>query len=156
MLLQAAARAVIQHWCDLGRPRLETDIGWGSFEEWFEIMGGITESCGWLGLGATRINEMSIDERERRWIDLLELWAKLQRNKPIRVRDLVALADQIDDFWGEREVKSKSRVLGRILAQRRDQVFGEWKIVFNGRPDNIPEWRLKPIEGPDLFEAIKK
>lgn len=147
--LAAAALRIIRGWIDAGRPALQSDIGWGSFERWFEVMGGICEWCGWIGLGETRLEQVSVDPGERRFWELVELWGETYRSKEIKAKALCGLIDlNIEDFWTEREVKSKERTLGRMLVQRRGQIFGNWKIM--GRSvNNSLNWSLQLLNSSE-------
>lgn len=154
--LACAARTIIQAWIDAGRPYLESDIGWGSFDRWFEVMGGVTEWAGWLGLGETRLEEIVVDSGERRMWELVEKWGEAYGSIEKKAGDLVFFIDgNIGDFWGEHEAKNKARVLGRMLIQRRGQIFGKWKIIGRSVNNSI-SWSLQPLEVNDFIREANK
>ena len=136
--LVTAALSIVQAWLDAGMPPGEGTMG--RFEEWVRVLGGILQVAhidGFLS-NRQRLYEDS-DHESREWMAFCTLWWERFGNNPITAGDLFEVLKErrllLDIFVGRSTLSAQQR-LGHALANRRDRIFGTWRIRLAGRAGN--------------------
>jgi putative DNA primase/helicase len=132
-----AALTLIQGWIAAGRPPGSRSIG--SFEEWSKVIGGIVEfaagpGCSAFLTGMDALYEDAVSDRDER-IEFLEAWHQRLGSRPQTPKQLLAALGDVEPFGitAQGSVSSQSMRLGHVLTKMRDQVWGGYKVVRQGR-----------------------
>jgi hypothetical protein len=131
----AALLGLIQTWRDQGCPTHRT--GFGSFERWTGVVGGILNACGysaWLtNMGDWRgVSDDSTQEHAT----LVAAWHERYACEPVPASDIYQLAVDLDLYgWldtrkGERSARTSFG--RRVLSVITDRIIGGFRIESNG------------------------
>lgn len=101
----------------------------GSFESWFNVIGGILETAGIPGLleNAVQFYE-SADVETTAWTSFLVEWKKSFPVGGVPSRDLVELALKCEIIEEGRTARATQIALGRALTKMQGRFFGNMKI----------------------------
>lgn len=133
--LVTAVLSIVHAWVDAGMPAGEGMMG--RFEEWVRVLGGILQVAhvdGFLS-NRQRLYEDS-DHESREWVAFCTLWWERFGTSSVTAGDLFEPLKErrmlLDVLAGRSALASQQR-LGHALANRRDRIFGTWRIRFAGR-----------------------
>ena len=150
--LVAAALTLAQSWISAGMPCADVQP-LGSYERWTTAIGGILQHVGIPGFLANllRFYEAADVEGET-WRQMVEVWWDKFGSEKVGVSELFELASELDVFdFGKGGERSQKITFGRRLAQQRDRVVGNYRIVTAGKSKRASQWMLTPTA--DLFSA---
>lgn len=123
-------------WIAADAPTIHTTNG--DYTRWTSAMAGLLDYHGLKGFFSNRDEVMADDEEKDEWTGFFEYWYERQGSEPVSVPELLQLRDsEMDLMWTgnflEEIVKAPSpgRKLGIALSDRRDQVFGNYQLVFS-------------------------
>jgi len=131
-----ACISIIQAWVDAGMPRYQGAETLGRFESWFEIMGGILKVAGVEGFMANRETLYAVADAEAtEWAALCVQWFDVHGSTPITAKNLLRMARESDlalGIWAGKSDISAQQRFGYALQNRRDRVFGPYRIRHAG------------------------
>jgi hypothetical protein len=144
-----AALTLIRAWIVRGRP--EADVRpLGSYEEWSRVMAGILATAGVGGFLANvdAFYEAS-DIEGAVWGMFVASWWERFASNPVSAGALFPLAEATDGFdLGDAKTERAQKItFGKRLAQKRDSVIGEHRIVQAGSAHKQALWQLLPTSG---------
>lgn len=142
-VLLHALSTLVAGWVAAGRPRGKQIMG--RYEEWAQIMGGLTEFTGAPGFLSHR-DETADSEEHVAWRYFVARWAQSpQSQQGMRVAQLRALAQDTElslDIKGNTS-QAWDTSFGYMLRQMRGRTFCGFKIEkINGTHHSL--WRLRP------------
>ena len=130
----SAALSIVRQWLDAGAPRGRAVFG--GFESWAAVMGGILDVAGVDGFLGNRDYLYAVSDLEsREWDALCAAWHVAHSNRPVRTTDVLAVAKDnalLMPLWADRTERGAQTSFGRALRERRDRVFGGFRIRFAG------------------------
>jgi hypothetical protein len=150
------ALTLVRHWIAMGRPTGNAN-SFGGYETWSETLDGVL-TC--LGFDDFLANEhevrRNVDGSSADWTEFLEQLLEHFGVRPFTARELaeamvtageglrsVAPAEVAELFQVGSEIATR---LGRLLAKRRDQVFGDYRLVFHRRANsNVNAYRVETV-----------
>jgi putative DNA primase/helicase len=137
---------MIQAWVAAGRPR-GTAPPLGMFESWTQTIGGILEVAGIEGFLDNLENLYLDSDRERAaWDVFAAAWWERHGAVDVSVATLQSLASEFLAL-GDGGERSRSTRLGIILAQHRDQVSGQLRVVRSEHDRRgAALWRLVAVD----------
>ena len=133
--LVTAVLSIVHAWVDAGMPAGEGTMG--RFEEWVRVLGGILQVAhvdGFLS-NRQRLYEDS-DHESREWVAFCTLWWERFGTSSVTAGDLFEPLRErrmLLDVLAGRSVLASQQRLGHALANRRDRIFGTWRIRCAGR-----------------------
>ena len=136
--LVTAALSIVQAWLDADMPPGEGTMG--RFEEWVRVLGGILQVANIDGFlsNRQRLHEDS-DRESQEWSAFSALWWERFGNNPVTAGDLFEVLKErrllLEIFVGRSTLSAQQR-LGHALANRRDRIFGTWRIRSAGKAGN--------------------
>ena len=148
--LVAACLSLVEAWKAAGRPRGTARLG--SFESWAATIGGILEVAGVPGFltGRAELYETANAEPQE-WAALLEALHRHHGSESIGARDVLTAMKALDvcsDYWEGKQQGSAVRRVGRAVSQRRDRVFGGYRIRLAGKTaTGNAGYRIEPSGG---------
>jgi len=151
--LTMAYLTIIQAWLDAGCPAWDGER-LGMFEKYCDVVGGILQNAGVEGFlgNATELYE-NLDPDSATWSNLVDGWWQKYRSEPVGVSSLWGLASEnglLADLVGDaKNEKSEQIRLGKALAQRVDQVYGQVRIVKSGKVNRAAQYKLVQIDALD-------
>ena len=130
----SAALSIVRQWLDAGAPRGRAVFG--GFESWAAVMGGVLDMAGVDGFLGNRDYLYAVADLEsREWDVLCAAWHVAHSNRPVRTTDVLAVAKDnalLMPLWADRTERGAQTSFGRALRERRDRVFGGFRIRFAG------------------------
>lgn len=144
-----AALTIGRAWLAAGRPA--GAVGFGMFEEWSRMMGGILAVAGLPGfLGNLEAFYQASDVEGAAWRAFVAAWWDRHGETAVGVRDLWAVVapsdgDPIDLGLGDGNERSQKIKLGKRLAEARDRQWGGYRVVDGGTSHRAQGWRLAPV-----------
>ena len=130
----SAALSIVRQWLDAGAPRGRAVFG--GFESWAAVMGGVLGMAGVDGFLGNRDYLYAVADLEsREWDVLCAAWHVAHSNRPVRTTDVLAVAKDnalLMPLWADRTERGAQTSFGRALRERRDRVFGGFRIRFAG------------------------
>jgi len=133
--LVAACLALVEAWKAAGRPKGLARLG--SFESWAATIGGILEVAGVPGFltGRDGLYETANAEPQE-WAALLADLHRRHGLETIGARDFLGAMKTLDlchDYWEGKLAGSALKRIGRAATQRRDRVFGQYRLRVAGK-----------------------
>jgi len=147
--LVGAALTLAQSWISAGMPRAQVDP-LGSYERWTTVIGGILQHVGIPGFLQNLLKFYDAADMEgETWRQIVEVWWEKFGSEKVGVNELFDLVSEIDvlDF-GKSNERSQRTSFGRKLAQQRDRVIGDYRIVSAGKQKRISQWMLVSTSSP--------
>ena len=140
--LAQAALTIIQDWIAKGCS--PGNQGFGGFEEWASILGGILQNAGIPGFLGNRSSTMSRTDASSAVIGsfIWSWWEKFGQT-PVTANQLVCIVPP-DLLAPTGRISMK---LGHLLAKHCDQRFGDLRLKRASKANNYYTWRL--IKVPD-------
>lgn len=166
--LVTAAIVLVRNWLENAGGRRWHGRAKGSFEQWAEIMGGILDAASEPGFLANddELREQAAPETA----DLrafVAAWTARFGKSPVTVKMLMPIASTVEDWTeddggkralvksgddllgnmlGDGTPRSRETRLGFVLAEHKDRVFGEWRIVEADRDPRSKSrmWKVTP------------
>lgn len=140
-----AALTMVQAWVAAGMP--EAGIApLGSFESWSKVLGGILDYVGITGFLANIVEFYeSADAESAAWQELTAAWWDEFGDRPVKTSpDLFEIAQKIEGiYFGDSPTEQGQKTaFGRQVSQRKDRVFGGYRIEFAGTYRRAKTWRL--------------
>ena len=133
--LVSACLSLIQAWINAGMPRGQVTLG--RYEAWGGVMGGILEVAGVPGfLGGRERLHAEADSETTEWAALTERWWASYGPRAVTAKDLFEVAKEyrlLLDLWTGKSQLSAMQRLGHALSQKRDRVFGGFRIRNAGK-----------------------
>lgn len=133
--LVSACISIVGAWIDAGRPMSSKTLG--RFEAWAGTMGGILDVTGIDGFLGDRDRIQTLADREsEEWQALCEVWYKERCDSIVTAKDIFWLMNRYDlmlGLWANRSELSAQQRIGRELKNKRDRVFGSYKIRYMGQ-----------------------
>ena len=130
----SAALSIVRQWLDAGAPRGQAVFG--GFESWAAVMGGVLDMAGVDGFLGNRDYLYAVADLEsREWDVLCAAWHVAHSNRPVRTTEVLAVAKDnalLMPLWADRTERGAQTSFGRALRERRDRVFGGFRIRFAG------------------------
>ena len=130
----SAALSIVRQWLDAGAPRGRAVFG--GFESWAAVMGGVLDMAGVDGFLGNRDYLYAVADLEsREWDVLCAAWHVAHSNRPVRTTEVLAVAKDnalLMPLWADRTERGAQTSFGRALRERRDRVFGGFRIRFAG------------------------
>ena len=130
----SAALSIVRRWLDAGAPRGRAVFG--GFESWAAVMGGVLDVAGVDGFLGNRDYLYAVADLEsREWDALCAAWNVAHSNRPVRTTEVLAVAKDnalLMSLWADRTERGAQTSFGRALRERRDRVFGGFRIRFAG------------------------
>lgn len=149
-----ALLTMVQAWIDAGKPPGDESIG--SFESWARVIGGILKVADIPGFLANRKELYAqADEEAAEWEEFVEAWAQRFKSDPVGVDVLFSLASEknlLPSIFASPKTDRGHRIaLGRKLHQKRDNIFGGWRITMAGEDTKKRSamYRLVPVQQED-------
>lgn len=132
--LVGACVAIIQAWLSCGKPK-HTARRVGSFEAWGEVMGGILEVAGIPGFLENRTEMLNtIDTSREAWRLFTEAWEAEHGAALVSAKTLFELAKtHLEEEISAKDEDAMRKRFGRLLARKRDTVFGGRQIKSAGK-----------------------
>lgn len=132
--LVGACVAIVQAWIDAGKPKY-TARRVGSFEAWGEVMGSILQVAGVPGFLENRTEMLNtIDPSREAWRLFTKAWEEEHGNAQKGAKDLFPLAKQcLEEEISAKDEDASRKKFGRLLARKRDTVFGDRQIKSAGK-----------------------
>lgn len=149
--LVAAVLTLVQYWLAKGRPAGQRKLG--SFEDWAAVMGGILRCAGVRGfLEDTADFYAAADSDSQEWRAFAVAWAGRHGQQPVKVSDLVRLAEQeelLGSVLRDGSPHSQATRLGSALRQHRDRQLGDYRVICE-QDDHTKStrYRLLPAISP--------
>ena len=159
--LVSACLSLVQVWVDAGMPKGEATLG--RYESWAGVLGGILKVSGVSGFlsGRERLHSEA-DKETQEWAALLSNWWATYGERAATASEVFTVVKEhkmLLDLWAGREGLAASQRFGRALTNKRDRVFGGFKIMGAGRdavsksnayrlarvPKQTPETPLNPV-----------
>ena len=137
---------LIQAWLKAGSPVPKVKP-LGGFEAWSRVIGGILEHAGIPGFleGQLSFYE-TVDSEGEAWRGFTTAWWEKWGTAPVGVSELLTLASELDCFpLGAGSDRSQKITFGKLLAKKRDNVFGNLRIVLAGTIHRVKRWRLEEV-----------
>ena len=130
----SAALSIVRQWLDAGAPRGRAVFG--GFESWAAVMGGVLDMAGVDGFLGNRDYLYAVADLEsREWDVLCAAWHVAHSDRPVRTTEVLAVAKDnalLMPLWADRTERGAQTSFGRALRERRDRVFGGFRIRFAG------------------------
>ena len=130
----SAALSIVRQWLDAGAPRGRAVFG--GFESWAAVMGGVLDMAGVDGFLGNRDYLYAVADLEsREWDVLCAAWHVAHSNRPVKTTEVLAVAKDnalLMPLWADRTERGAQTSFGRALRERRDRVFGGFRIRFAG------------------------
>ena len=130
----SAALSIVRQWLDAGAPRGRAVFG--GFESWAAVMGGVLDMAGVDGFLGNRDYLYAVADLEsREWDVLCAAWHVAHSNRPVKATEVLAVAKDnalLMPLWADRTERGAQTSFGRALRERRDRVFGGFRIRFAG------------------------
>ncbi|MBI4496683.1 MAG: hypothetical protein HY689_02145 [Chloroflexi bacterium] len=130
--LVSACLAIVRHWLDAGCPEPSGVPTLGRFESWRAVMGGILQAVGIPGFLENRAGLRNrADASSQEWATFCAAWWEAHGSRPVTAGDLLAVAKDrglLLDVWAGRSALGGQQRLGHALADRRDRVFGTFRV----------------------------
>ncbi len=150
-----AVLTLVRNWFAQGAPRFN-DRALGSFENWSQIVGGVLAAAGIEGFLAGReLFADSGDTESAAFRTFINAWFDVFQSKPVTVNDLITLAKT--HLALAEEDRSSRTILGGMLGKRRDNVFGNYKLVAAPYTDDHGRsrsgWKLVAVDRQPTTEA---
>ena len=146
--LVSACLSLIQAWINAGMPKGKASLG--RYESWGGVMGGILEVAGVPGfLGGRERLHAEADSETTEWAALTERWWSSYGPRAVTAKDLFEVAKEyrlLLDLWTGKSQLSAMQRLGRALSQKRDRVFGGFRIRNAGK-DSVTRNSAYRLEG---------
>lgn len=141
-----AALTLVRTWIAAGRPAGEATLG--SYEEWAAIIGGILRVGGIEGfLGNQAAFYDAADIEGAVWREFTVAWWACYRDAEVGTADLYPLAIDIPGMHVDQPTEHARRsAFGKRLAEQRDRVFGNYRVVAAGKVQRASRWRLLPTQ----------
>lgn len=134
--LVSACISIVAAWVDAGMPIHKPKNTLGRFESWVGVMGGILEVAGVDGfLGNREVLYAVVDAETTEWTSLCDEWWKVFQETPITGKDLLRIAREANlllHIWAGRSEIAGQQRFGHALANKRDRVFGKFRIRHAG------------------------
>ncbi len=149
-----AALTLGRAWFAAGTPSCTKTLG--MFEGWAKCLGGVLQVAGIDGfLGNVDAFYDESDDESDSWRRFIAMWWDRFGAEPVGVSGLWPLVDSKDERefiplpLGNGSERSQKTRLGRLLSERRDRMFGAYRIVSAGSSRRAQQWRLdeQPIIG---------
>ena len=163
--LIAAVLTLVKAWIAAGMPAY-SGKPLGSYENWCRVLGGILETVGIPGFLGNR-NELSQKTNPDRdkWAGFLESWHAKFKDASVGVADLyenpdgsngVAIDAGLVD--GNRDKSRSEKVsLGKAIIERRDRVFGQFRIVSSGTLHRIAQYKcVSGVSGVSVSPHVRE
>ncbi|AFZ67894.1 bifunctional DNA primase/polymerase [Deinococcus peraridilitoris] len=133
--LVSACLSLVSAWLWAGRPIGTGKLG--SYEGWAATMGGILDVAGVLGFltGREHLYETANAEPQE-WAAVLAVLYEQHGAESIGAREFQAAMQRLDacsDYWEGKTRASALRRVGRAVTQRRDRVFGGFRVRAAGK-----------------------
>lgn len=155
--LVAACLSLIQSWIEAGMPKGTETLG--RYESYTEIMGGILAHAGVEGfLGGRERLYSDADSDVPDWSAALEAWYEIYGKRPVSAKELYALFSErylLQDLYDGRTENAAYQRIGKALKEKRDRVFGGYKLIFANR-DRVTKsntYRLKKISTEEVGKS---
>ena len=130
----SAALSIVRQWLDAGAPRGRAVFG--GFESWAAVMGGVLDMAGVDGFLGNRDYLYAVADLEsREWDVLCAAWHVAHSSRPVKATEVLAVAKDnalLMPLWADRTERGAQTSFGRALRERRDRVFGGFRIRFAG------------------------
>jgi putative DNA primase/helicase len=165
--LVSACLSIVQHWVDAGMPKGTKTLG--RFEAWAEVMGGILDVAGIPGFLEGRERLYATADRDtNEWTAFCAAWHEKFPNEAVTAGRLLSIAKDNElllDVWAGRTHAGAVRRLGHALRDRRDRVFGNYRIRYVGEDTKTKSAGYvvetlrgseKNPENPDIPDALVK
>lgn len=148
-----AALVLVQSWVAAGMPESNT-VPLGSFESWSKVMAGILDHVGIPGFLGNIMEFYELADSENvAWREFVLAWWDAYRDKPVKTgSELFEIAQKVEGIWfgNATTERGQKTVFGHQVAQRKDRVYGGYRITFAGTHQGASTWRLVPVgELPD-------
>ena len=148
MLLEACL-TILKSWIELDKPKA-SDLTFGSFQIWADVVGGILQSAGVNEFLAKRDQEDSPEIMAMR--EFTEVWYQNYEGNQVTIKDLFPLASYYDSQSGVdssidqganileeyiygRTEDNRSKSFGKYLTRQLGRIFGSFKV--NKHPRRI-------------------
>lgn len=149
--LVRACIVLTQHWIDAGQPAGGRPLG--SFERWAAVIGGILECAGIEGfLGSLEELYEEADTEGALWREFVQAWWEAFGSEVKHVGELCRFCEEHDligAVLGDKSERSQQQILRKALARRRDQVFGNRRLMLpkhGGRRNYGQGYQLAAVE----------
>ena len=149
--LVSAALSLIQAWLDAGMPQPQSKVTLGRYESWIEVIGGILEFAGIEGfLGGRERLHSEADKETTEWASFCEAWWSTFGERAVTASELFEVIRErklLLELWGGRSGLAAAQRFGRALTNRRDRVFGSFKLMNAGKDavTNSNAYRLERV-----------
>jgi hypothetical protein len=143
-----SALVLVRAWIAAGRPRY-TERTLGSFDGWSAVIGGILSVAGVPGfLGNLSEFYEAADLEGTIWRAFVAAWWDKHRENEVGAGDLFPIALETDGFDLDARSERGQRVkFGKLLANKRDRVIGDYRVTHVGVLHKADRWRLLPVTG---------
>lgn len=141
-------------WINAGAPRIPVNNA--DFSEWTSIMAGLTDHHGLKNFFSNRDEVMDDDEEKNEWGAFLEAWYRRWGSDGITVAQIMQLKQGENDLmWTGNFLEeimsapagSAGKKLGRALAAHKDQVFGQYQLLYHGMARaNKKQYRVEKLK----------
>lgn len=148
--LVRAGLVIVQSWIAGGRPAYSGKL-LGSYEHWSRVLGGILNNAKIDGfLGNTKRFYDQADMETTVWRGFVEAWWDKKNSTPIGTGELLEIAREYDGIDLGNGTDHGQRIrLGKLLAARRDNVIGNYRITDGGVDHHAVQWCLMPVKPSD-------
>ena len=145
--LVSACLSLVKAWVDAGMPQGQASLG--RYESWAGVLGGILEVAGVPGFlsGRERLHSEA-DKETTEWASFCEVWWSTFGNRAVTASELFEIVKErklLLDLWAGRSGLAAAQRFGRALTNRRDRVFGGFKLMNAGKDavTNSNSYRLE-------------
>jgi putative DNA primase/helicase len=141
-----AALTLVQAWIAARRPAGSRSIG--SFEKWAAVTGGIVEHAAGDRRNSAFLNGLddlyadSVTEKDEK-ITFLETWHSWAGEALVTTQQILSSIGHAEPFGitGQGSPKSQQTRIGYALGKMRDQVWGGYQVVKQGR-----SWQVRKVQ----------
>jgi hypothetical protein len=145
-LLVWAVLTLVSAWLAAGRPKGTKKLG--MYESHSEIIGGILDVAGVPGFLDIAQQQAKLEDGESNLAPVIPLWQDKFQFQSVGAKELFPQCAEIDLGGGSET--SRKIILGKMLHDNRDRVFGDVVIVEAGMRAGSNLWRLAPAkDGPN-------
>lgn len=143
-----AAHTMVLYWIQKGRPSPK-GRPMGSYERWYQVIGGILETAGVLGF-LSNLEEFHAEANSERssWTEFVNEWWNSHGDSRVTVSNLMAIAENIGglDIYGNTD-RGRVTYLGKLLKQNRARIYGGFRINKAGVCRGMTEYALTIADG---------
>jgi putative DNA primase/helicase len=141
-----AALTLIQGWIATGKPAGSRTIG--SYESWAQVIGGIIEHAAGDRRASAFLDGLddlyadAVTEKDDK-IAFLEAWHEWAGETPVTSQQILMVLGGHEPFEiaGKGTPRSQQTRLGWALGKMRDQVWGGYQVIKQGRA-----WRVRRVQ----------